>query len=151
MYKTAMSKTPLKTDEALYGYIPQRPPFVMVDKMLEKGDNYLISGFYIEASNVLCEDGQFKEGGLVENIAQTAALFAGAKFVDQGKEVPVGYIAGIKDLFIHKLPTAGEHIVTKTTLTHELMNIQIVTGEIFNQEDEKIAECELRIFIKEAS
>lgn len=151
MYKTAMSKTPLKTGEALYGYIPQRPPFVMVDKMLEKGDNYLISGFYIETSNVLCEDGKFKEGGLVENIAQTAALFAGTKFVDQGKEIPVGYIAGIKDLFIHKLPAVGEHIVTKTTLTHELMNIQIVTGEIFNQEDEKIAECELRIFIKEAS
>ncbi len=151
MYKTAMSKTPLKTDEALYGYIPQRPPFVMVDKMLEKGDNYLISGFYIEASNVLCEHGKFKEGGLVENIAQTAALFAGTKFVDQGKEIPVGYIAGIKDLFIYKLPAAGEHIVTKTTLTHELMNIQMVTGEVFNQNDEKIAECELRIFIKEAS
>lgn len=150
MKKTNMNKTPLKKGEELYQYIPQRPPFVMVDKILEKGEGFLLSGFHIDATNILVEADSFQAGGLVENIAQTAALFAGTKFIDQGKAIPLGYIAGIKNLVVNKLPLSGEDIYTKTTLTHELMNIQVVKGEVFNKQNEQIAQCELRIFIKEA-
>lgn len=150
MKMSNMNKTPLKKGEELFQYIPQRPPFVMVDKILEKGENFLLSGFHIEDTNILIDGDNFQAGGLVENIAQTAALFAGTKFIDQGKDIPLGYIAGIKKLVINKLPLSGEEIYTKTTLTHELMNIQVVEGEVFNKDNEKIAQCELRIFIKEA-
>lgn len=148
MNKEIMNKSPLKSGEELFQYIPQRPPFVMVDKILEKGDDYLISGLQIEEENILVENGNFKEGGLMENIAQTAALFAGTKYVDQGKDIPLGYIAGIKNVVVKRLPLSGKEIYTKTTLTKELLNIQIVEGTVFDQEKEVIAHCELRIFIK---
>lgn len=143
-----MRKTPIKQGEELLTYIPQRAPFVMVDKIYEKGEDFLISGFSIVEGNVLVEEGLFKEGGLVENIAQTAALLAGTKFIDSGKEVPLGYIAGIKNLEVKNLPSAGTEVYTKTTITHDLMNIQVVEGEVFDENDQKIAGCELRIFIK---
>ncbi|MFN6945329.1 MAG: hypothetical protein ACK4ND_10300 [Cytophagaceae bacterium] len=143
-----MKKEALKKGEELLPYIPQRPPFVMVDKIYEKGNNFLVSGLTIEPGNIMVEEGKFKEGGLVENMAQTAGLFAGTKFIDNNLPVPVGYIAGIKNLVVDKLPLSGEEIFTKTTLTNELLNIQVVVAEVFNEQQEKIAHCELRIFIK---
>ncbi|WMJ72395.1 hypothetical protein RCC89_04350 [Cytophagaceae bacterium ABcell3] len=141
----------IKKDEELYQYLPQRPPFVMVDKLYEKGASYVVSGLEVKDSNILVENGVFNEGGLVENIAQTAALYAGTKFIDAGQEVPVGYIAGIKKLKIKAQPLVGEEIYTRTTLTHDFSNIQVVEGAVFNMKDECIAECELRIFIKQES
>jgi len=143
-----MKNNPIKQGEEILEYIPQRAPFVMVDKVFEKGDNYLISGFSIKSDNILVSDGYFQEGGLAENIAQRAALLAGTKYRDNGKEVPVGYIVGIKNLTILKLPTSGTEVYTKTTITHDMMNIQVVEGEVFDENDQKIAGCELRIFIK---
>ena len=143
-----MKKSSVKQGEELLAYIPQRPPFVMVDKLLEKGDNYVVTGLQIAEDNVLVENKQFKESGLVENIAQTAALFAGLRFAEQGKAIPVGYIAGIKDLSINTMPASGTDIYTRTTLTRDIGNIQVVEGVVFDQQEHVLASCELRIFIK---
>lgn len=102
----------------------------------------------MQDQNVLVENNQFSAGGLVENMAQTAALLAGTKFTDQNKDVPVGYIAGIKNLFIDRLPSCGENIFTKTILTHDFLNIQVIEGTVYDEKEIKIAHCELRIFIK---
>lgn len=137
-----------KQELDLLQYIPQRPPFVMVDKVYEDGPNYIITGFDLKEDNVLAENGFFNEGGLVENIAQSAALFAGFQFRSKGKSTPIGYIAGIKDLKVFAKPSCNTEIKTRITLTNDLMNIQVVEGEVFDQENKKIASCELRIFIK---
>ena len=148
MNKLTMKKEPVKTREELYQYIPQRPPFVMVDKIFEKAEDFLTSGFLVRSDNVMVENNLFSAGGLVENMAQTAALLAGTKFVDEGKEVPVGYIAGIKNLKINRLPACGEELHTRTIITHDLLNIQVVEGSVFDAQETEIAHCELRIFIK---
>lgn len=138
---------PIIEGNDVLNYIPQRPPFVMIDCVYEKGENFVTSGLSITEDNVMTENGKFKDGGLIENIAQTAALYAGTKFKDAGLDIPVGYIAGIKDVKIMANPVIGTKIHTTTTLTNELMNIQIVNGEVKNENNELIASCELRIFI----
>lgn len=130
-------------------YIPQRPPFVMIDSVYEKGDDFVTSGLTIQEENVMAEDGLFKDGGLIENIAQTAALYAGTKYKDAGEPIPVGYIAGIKNVKIFRNPEVGSSIITTTTLTNEMLNIQIVNGEVKDEEGELVASCELRIFIND--
>ncbi|MCX6297407.1 MAG: hypothetical protein NTX97_15380 [Bacteroidetes bacterium] len=57
--------------------IPQKPPFEMVDKLWYNDDSKTISGFSIKENNIFCENGFFSESGIVENIAQTAALRVG--------------------------------------------------------------------------
>lgn len=142
------SPTPTHKGEELFQYIPQRPPFVMVDKVFEKGEDFLISGFDIHEGNPLVDNHHFQEGGLVENIAQTAALFAGIRFHEQDRETPLGYIAGIRNLVVDGLPAAGTAVHTRVTLVRDLLNIQLFEGEVYNEAGEKIAGCELRIFIK---
>ena len=137
---------PILQGEEILGYIPQRPPFVMIDAVYDKGEMHVTSGFTITDENVMTENGEFKDGGIIENIAQTAALYAGTKFKDAGKEIPVGYIAGLKNVKIYKNPSSGTKIFT-TTLTNEMMNIQIVNGEVKDENQQVLASCELRIFI----
>ena len=59
--------------------IPQRNPFVMVDKLLSATETTAHTSFEIKAGNILLNNGFFSEAGLVENIAQTAAAHAGSE------------------------------------------------------------------------
>jgi 3-hydroxymyristoyl/3-hydroxydecanoyl-(acyl carrier protein) dehydratase len=57
--------------------IPQKYPFVMVGKLLLVDETLTKSSFVIKSDNLFVKNGFFQEAGLMENIAQTAALRAG--------------------------------------------------------------------------
>ncbi len=128
-------------------YIPQRPPVVMIDKLLYAGLDKTVSGLLVDAGNIFFNNGAFSESGLVENIAQTAAIGMGYLSKQENKKVPVGFIASIKDLKIHHLPVAGDEITTEVVVTNQVMEVSIVRG-VVRRGDSVLAECEMRIFIK---
>lgn len=144
-----MNRASIKSGKELFDFIPQRPPFVMVDQLFEVTENAVESGFTIKKNNQLVEGGKFQASGLIENMAQTCALFAGYRAHEMGKEAPVGFIASVKDVAIQQLPEVGESIITHIEIVNELMNMQIARAVVKNQEHEILAGCELRIFIKE--
>jgi len=144
-----MSRASIKSGKELLDYIPQRPPFVMVDRLFQVTENAVESGFTVETSNQLVENGKFQASGLIENMAQTCALFAGYRAQEMDKEAPVGFIASIKDVAIQRLPATGESINTRIEIVNELMNMQIARAVVKSQAEEILAGCELRIFIKE--
>ncbi len=122
----------------------------MVDELTAFASTSAGSKFEIRSDNVLCEDGRFTEGGLVENMAQTVALFAGKKAQESApdSDPPVGFIAGIKGLEIKSLPEIGQTLQTEIEIVNEVMNIQIAQATV-QVSDEVVASCEMRIFIQE--
>ncbi len=126
--------------------IPQRPPFVMVNKLLHADSINAKSSFVILEDNVLTVDGFFTEAGIIENIAQTSALHAGYMASKIGKETPTGVIGAIKNLSIQLLPEVNNTIITSVTIEHEVMNAKIVKG-IVSINNEIIAECEMKVFL----
>ncbi|UII22950.1 hypothetical protein [Fulvivirga ligni] len=139
---------PQHSGEDILKFIPQRSPFVMVSALYDFDEDSVLSGFDIEEGNPLVDDGVLTEGGLTENMAQTAALFAGSKAQASGKPAPVGFIASIKGLNIEKSPAVGEHIFTTIQIVNEVMNVQIAQARSFNKNMEPLAECEIRIFLQ---
>ena len=83
--------------------IPQKFPFVMVDKVLEFGENFITSGFTIEESNIFTKEATFQEAGLIEHMAQSVALYTGYQFYLRNEQAPTGYIGSVKDIVIHKI------------------------------------------------
>src|SRR5665213_1540943 len=75
--------------------IPQRPPFVMVDKLLSCDENSSKTSFRVDEENVLVVKGEFSEEGLIENIAQSAAAHAGYLAMMKNIPVTVGYISTV--------------------------------------------------------
>ena len=88
---------------------------VMIDKLLFSDTEKCITGLHITEENIFCNDGLFREPGLIENMAQTAAVQAGYNSSlksEQGKfkEAPIGFIGAIKDLKIHLLQFVSAHL-----------------------------------------
>ena len=126
--------------------IPQKPPMVMVDRLVRADEVIVESTFLIRDDNVFCDQGIFTEAGLVENMAQTAAAGVGSRSYESGKEPPVGFIGGIRNLKIELYPEAGQVITTRIMVEHEVFNASVVRGEVL-LDDRVIASCQLKIFL----
>jgi 3-hydroxyacyl-[acyl-carrier-protein] dehydratase len=142
----ASSEKIIATEATIGQYIPQKPPVIMIGKLLEVTDTKTVSSLFIKDDNLFCTKGFFREPGLIENMAQTAAAGMGYISNEAGKESPLGFIGGLRNLLIHELPKVGSVIRTEVTVVHEVFDARVVNGKIYLQ-DRCIAECELKIFL----
>jgi len=131
---------------SILSLIPQQQPFVMVDELLYTDAQASRTSFTIQADNVMVSEGFFTEGGLLENMAQTAAAGAGYAALSQNKQVEAGYIGAVKNLVIHRLPAVGDILETEVFFKEQVFNVTLVTASV-TCNGEVIANCEMKIFI----
>jgi predicted hotdog family 3-hydroxylacyl-ACP dehydratase len=131
--------------EDIIPLIPQKPPFVMVGKLLFTDEEVTRSSFTIDADNVLVKDGHFQEAGLLENMAQTAALGAGYIAVAENKPVIAGYIGAVNNFEVVDLPAIGDELTTETKIENRIFNVTVVSGKVWNK-GKLIATCEMKVF-----
>ena len=136
--------------ENILEYIPQRPPMVMVDSLIDASVKSATSCFLIKEDNIFLKDDFLSSPGLIENIAQTAAASAGYQFKENQLPVKIGFIGSIKKLAIHSWPKIGDELRTTIEEINEVMNVKIITGKISCNEKE-IASCEMKIFLMEST
>ncbi len=131
--------------------LPHRDPFLLISNLIASNKEETITQFNIDAKHVLVTGGFLTEGGLIENIAQTAA--AGLAYQNNAdneedtNEPSIGYLGQVKNFKLHQLPAVGEVIETKTVNTNQIMNAHIVQAEVFLDEI-LIAEAEVRVFVQ---
>lgn len=116
----------------------------MVGKLLYTDENITRSSFIIGAENVFVRNNLFQEAGLLENIAQTAALRAGYIAQEENRPVAVGYIGAVKNLDIFNLPKAGDEIMTEVIIETKAMDITVLSGKVWYN-DVLLAQCEMRV------
>ena len=127
--------------------IPQREPFIMVDKLIGFEEKKFTSTLLIYPDNYFSRNNSFQEEGIIENIAQTAAAGAGYAFRVKEEDIKLGYIGAIKNVNIHSLPNVGSTITTTIELVGRVMNVDIVEGKVFDEKNNLIASSEMKIFI----
>jgi predicted hotdog family 3-hydroxylacyl-ACP dehydratase len=118
----------------------------MVDQLLSFTETTAHGGFTIKADNIFLENGEFKEPGLLENIAQTAAARAGYISKKENKPVPIGYIGSVKNLEIYSFPKAGDELITEITIENQIFDVTIISGKVSCNE-KLLAQCQIKIFI----
>lgn len=116
--------------------IPQKYPFVMVDKVLAFGENFITSGFTVEESNIFTVNSTFQEAGLIEHMAQSVALYTGYQFFLKKEPAPTGYIGSIKSIEIFELPKLNDNLVTKMVVLQEFAGITLVDISVLLNEVE---------------
>ncbi len=130
--------------------IPQKYPMVMVDGLISNDETTTISKLSISNNNIFCSKGFFTEPGLIENIAQTAALRSGYEAMESNEEPTVGFIGSVKKMKIYELPKDNDVIHTKITILTRLMNVLIIKGEVL-LDSKLMAEGEMNIFLQETT
>lgn len=128
-------------------YIPQRPPMVMVHALVEATEDRAVTQLLVLPENVFVAQHYLAEPGMIENIAQTAAVHVGYRCSLMGIPVPIGYIAAIKELKVESLPKENTTITTTVTVMNKVLDITLVRGSI-EQEGVNLCSCEMRIFAK---
>jgi 3-hydroxymyristoyl/3-hydroxydecanoyl-(acyl carrier protein) dehydratase len=132
---------------AIKELIPQREPFIMVDRLITFEEGLFTSLLVIREGNFFAKDGVFRAEGMLENIAQTAAAGAGYAFKLNNEKVKLGYIGAVKNAEIISEPKIGSTITTQIELINKVFNVDIVRGTIYNENQEVLASCEMKIFI----
>jgi predicted hotdog family 3-hydroxylacyl-ACP dehydratase len=121
-----METTLLLEKNAVENLLPQKFPFVMVDKMYSFTETSLISGLKIQNDNIFSDNNTFLEAGLIEHMAQSVALHTGYSFFLRKEIAPTGYIGSIKDIEIKKLPEINDTIQSTVTVLQEFGGITLV-------------------------
>ena len=124
--------------------IPQRPPFVMIDKMLSFDKNVTETQLEIRADNIFCKDGKLMAEGLMENIAQTCAARIGYVNLSKNETVKIGVIGSVSNYEVFRLPKVGEVIVTSVEVIEELLQITLVNA-VVKCGDETLAQATMKI------
>ncbi len=106
--------------------LPQKFPFVMVDKLFSYDETQIVTGFKVVPDNIFCADGFFREPGLVEHMAQSVALHTGYQFYLKQEAAPTGYIGSISGIEIKQLPAVGDEIQTEVKILQEFGGITLV-------------------------
>ncbi len=127
--------------------VPQGKPMIMVETLISKDDLSTISSFTIESDNIFCDGNNFCEPGLIENIAQTAALGSGYMAYMKKSDPSIGYIGAVRRLKIYRLPHVGDRLVTKVNIESELLGALVISGEI-RVGDNVIAQGTMNIFLQ---
>ena len=140
-------KTLISGDELLE-YIPQRSPFVMVDSYYGRRELSFFTGLTVKGGNVLVDGDLLSESGIIEHMAQSAAVSAGADFIARGCPVPKGFIGAVSKLKIQMLPEVGKRLNTTITEIQKFQGISLVSAKV-ECEDQIVAEGELKIFLQE--
>lgn len=148
---TEVLNKPLIEGAAVSALIPQEAPIEMVDKLWYHDDTTTVSGFLVLESNIFNKNGVFCEPGIIENIAQTAALRLGylVSLMQQNGDVakpPMGYIGSIKKLHIHALPAVGSELRTEIIVQHVVFDVTLISART-TVNNELVAECEMKIFV----
>lgn len=120
----------------------------MVDGLVYHDDTKSISSLTVKDDNVFTKNGLFQEAGIIENIAQTAALREGYLTKMENETVKKGFIGAVKRLKIYGLPKTNSTLKTTITILNQVMSAVIISGEV-HVNNQLLAACEMTIFTDE--
>ena len=132
-------------DITLNELLPQRPPFLMIDRLVSCDDTFVMTELTIREDNIFVEDNRLTASGLIENIAQTCAARIGYLNLNAGGTVKIGVIGSITNLDISRTPKTGEKLETLAEVVSEVFQLTLIeavikcNGEVIARANMKIA------------
>ena len=131
-------------DITLNELLPQRQPFVMIDRLVSCDEVFAVTELTIRKDNIFVEDERLTSSGLIENIAQTCAARIGFLNLNAGGTVKIGVIGAISNLDIVRNPKVGEKLTTTIELISEVMQMTLVDA-VVRIDEEEIVHASMKI------
>ena len=137
------------TNYDIKSLIPQREPILLVDALVGvEGDMARTQLTVRRDISFVGDDGLLAEPGLIEHIAQSAALRAGYMDRSRGEKVRLGYIGAVNDLKVRALPPVGSRLVTTIAVEQAVMNVTLLSART-ECGVKPVAECRMNIYMEE--
>ncbi len=82
--------------ESVLEYLPHQPPMVLIDELIEAGDNYAVSRLVIKPDTPFVTAQGLPAWVGIELMAQTVSLFAGVRGKRLGLPPKIGFLLGTR-------------------------------------------------------
>ena len=139
---------PIFDTEFVRSLIPHDHPFLMVDCLIQFTPDSATSQWTIKAGNIFVTDrGMMDSYGLMEHIAQTAALHKGYAYYLNDRQPPMGYLAEVKKTVFLRLPELEEQVITHIRIISEFNGISMIEFKSYVR-DQEIANGNFKTFTK---
>lgn len=112
-------------DIPITSLIPQRPPFVMVDRVLSCDIVTAVTELTVRPDNIFLDDGLLSAAGIIENMAQSCAARMGCLNMMRSEAVRIGFIGDIRDCNIMRQPQQGEVVTTTVHIVEEVFHLTL--------------------------
>lgn len=115
----------------IHELLPQREPFVMVDKFVYFDEKTTTTSFLVREDNLFVENDRLNACALAENIAQTCAARLGYvnKYILK-RGIQIGFIGAVKDMKVIDTPVVGDVLTTTIHVLEQIMGLTLVTAVI---------------------
>lgn len=110
--------------------LPQRPPFVMVDRLVEHDGLRTVTALEVKPDNLMCDEGRFSSAGLIENMAQTCAARIGYEAWLRGENIRIGVIGAVSNMTVYCNPPAGCTLRTTIEVECEVIGMTMVSAQV---------------------
>lgn len=130
--------------------IPQRAPMVLVDALYEVSPDGLsaMCGLHVKDDNIFCDaNGRMSESGILEHVAQCAALRMGYLCSLNGAAVPRGYIGSFNKVRFSGSVHIGDLLHTMVKVEYEVMGITLTSFEVSNG-DAVVAQGQMKVGVE---
>lgn len=124
--------------------IPQRPPIMMVDKVVSCDEVDARTTFKVNSDNIFLENNRFTAPGIIENMAQSCAARMGCIDLLHDKPIKIGYIGDIRDAEIIMLPQVGETLYTEVHVSEDIFDI-VLAEVIVKSRNSVIARARMKV------
>lgn len=124
--------------------IPQRPPFVFVDKVVTANGMSAILSYRVSPACPLLSDDYLSIAGVLEHVAQSCAARIGYLQSQTNQPIRIGYIGGVKSIEVLRNPQVGELLITEVELIEEVFDISLLSCTT-RVEDEVIAQTTIKL------
>ena len=128
--------------------LPQRPPFIMIDKLVFSDEVVTTTKFLVRSDNIFMEGDVLNACALVENIAQTCAARMGYINYVNHEKVRIGFIGSVRNLNILRPIRLGELLTTSIEVKEEVMQLTLVEASV-KVGDETVVTAEMKIALSD--
>ena len=128
--------------------LPQRPPFIMIDKLVFSDEVVTTTKFLVRSDNIFMEGDVLNACALVENIAQTCAARMGYINYVNREKVRIGFIGSVRNLNILRPVRLGELLTTSIEVKEEVMQLTLVEASV-RVGDETVVTAEMKIALSD--
>jgi histidine ammonia-lyase len=112
-------------------YMLHRPPMRLVQRLRWVEDSCAEGETTLSVGDVgVDQDGRVEAAALVELVAQTYAAAQGYQDQRSGKPANLGYLVGVSDFRIDRLPSAGQRLLIKIKSSSAFEDFYLVEGQV---------------------
>lgn len=123
--------------------IPQRPPFVMVSRLVDFSPTGATTVFDVPQQGQLLSATHLTETGIMEHMAQSCAAYIGYR--NRTQPVKIGVIGAISNFELITHPRLGQSISTSITVMAEVGDMLMVEVRTALPNGHQCASCQMKI------